>query len=232
MPYCTIKEAWGNQTNNNNNNAMVNSHLFKKQNNKNMNVNNNMKHQYLDMNYLIPDKYKNVTNLYNQNQNQNKGNGPATRISYQNVLEKPYAEKPSKYVSNYSNKLNNLNINNKPQNQQPINQVNGNNRAVNDLMSQNKQNLQYIQYLEERIEKLEQKLLDKETEIAANNNKNSFYDIFIYIFSGIFILFILDLVLRLGKYLGKKQLKTFPSAPSFSPKIATNPLQLGGYSRF
>ena len=100
-------------------------------------------------------------------------------------------------------------------------------------MSQNQQNIKYIEYLEERINKLEEELRNKENELQVeNNNKNSFYDIFIYIFSGIFILFVLDLVLRLGKYLGEKKFKGFPAAPSLTPKLATNPLQLGGYSRF
>ena len=38
-------------------------------------------------------------------------------------------------------------------------------------MSQNQQNIKYIEYLEERINKLEEELRNKENELVENNNK-------------------------------------------------------------
>ena len=219
MPYCSIKEAWGNMNNDSNSTVNVNKHLFT--NTKNNVINNNInqkQHQKLDMNYLIPDKYRNVSNLYNNNNNN------LTRVNYKNIVEKPYSDKPSRQIYNYSKNTNNNKNNNKN------NSNDNNSMIISNLNSQNRKNLEYIQYLEKRIEQLENKLMNKENELNNNNNKDSVYDIFIYVFSGIFILFILDLVLRLGKYLGQRQLNNFPSAPSFSPKMVTNPLQLGGFN--
>ena len=102
-----------------------------------------------------------------------------------------------------------------------------NSELITRFNSQNRKNIDYIRYLEKRIEDLERQLDEKVIAV----NKDNVYDVFIYIFSGVFILFVLDLVLRLGKFLRERKIQapTFqaPPLPTTFPRINRPALNLG-----
>lgn len=106
-----------------------------------------------------------------------------------------------------------------------MNSANANMVVSNEhLQNQYRKYVDYIEKLEKRIEHLEDEL-----ERERNKGPNSgLYNMIIYVFSGIFIIFLLDAFVRLGKCMGnggfggslslKENMKQFPDVRDYMPR--------------
>ncbi len=177
MPYCTIQEAWGNSF------GKKPKKIKKYKIEENEMANNTMSP-------LLADYPGSQETLFKKKSAQAKNIKPLNSYVANTGSELSNEFIEDLYQKKTSNKLNS---------QYSLENAAQFNMVASDahLQKQYRKYIEYIEKLEKRIQHLE-----KQLEAEKNTKKTSgIYNIVLYIFAGIFIIFVLDCFVRLGKCL-------------------------------